>query len=155
MPGVVVTPPVHGKTSLMKRIRESQELQQMSLTLSNPDATVEQIGKAGVRTFVMMYGGKKNDSLNCLRHAKFMEMITSSKLTSLDPQKLPLTERAAYFHSLRVHLQVMLWQDLESNDFNPEEWGWKLDGPVLQPIMTDQAPAPESLKFVRCNCKLS
>ena len=84
----------HGKTSLTKKLQESEELQQISLMMSDPHMTAEQIGKAGIRVFVMMYGGKKKDSLNFLRHAKFMEMITSSK-SSLDPQKLPPTERAA------------------------------------------------------------
>jgi hypothetical protein len=41
--------------------------------------TAEQIGKAGIRVFFMMYGGKKKD-LNFLRHAKFMEMAISSKI---------------------------------------------------------------------------
>ncbi len=67
-----------------------------------------------------------------------MEMITSSKL-SLYPQKLPPTERVAHAEgvahmpSLRVHLRVVHWRDL---DFDPEAWGWKLDGTVLEPVMT-------------------
>ena len=76
----------------------------------------------------------------------------------LDPQKLPPTERAAYFHSLRVHLQLMLWKNLTHHDaqMDPEQRGWKLEGTVLTPVMTDIAAAPESLlKFVRCKCKLS
>ncbi len=35
-----------------------------------------------------MYGGKKSDSLNSLRYAKFMEMVTSSKSPrSFHPEK--------------------------------------------------------------------
>ncbi len=49
----------------------------------DPGATDEQIGEAGVRLFVIVYGGKKEDSLNTLRYAKFMEMIVSTK--KLDP----------------------------------------------------------------------
>ena len=125
--------------------------------MSDPHATTEQIGKAGTKVFIFMYGGKCRDSLNGLRYAKFMEMVTSSRM-SIDPQKLPPTENAAYFHSLRVHLQVVLWKKLVNydNDLNPERWGWKLDGIMYTPIMTDLAAAPESLlKFVRCQCKLS
>ncbi len=145
----------HGKTNLLKKIKESEELKQISVLMSDPYMTAEQIGKAGIRVFVIMCGGKKSDSLNSLRYAKFMEMVTSSK-SSLDPQKLPPTERAAYFHSLRVHLQVILWRKLTNNDLDPQQWGWKLDGTVLVPIMTDLAAAPESLlKFVRCKCKLT
>ena len=32
---------------------------------------------------------------------------------------------------------------------DPEQWGWKLDGTLLTPVMTDMAAAPETLlKFV-------
>ena len=69
-----------------------------------------------------------------------------------------ITARAAFFHSLRVHLQVILWKKFvnDHDDLNPEQWGWKLDGTMFAPIMTDLAAAPENLqKFVRCKCKLS
>ena len=75
--------------------------------ISELNATVEQIGEAGTRLFVITYGGKEDDSLNSLRYTKFMEMVSSSK-APLDPQKLPPTERAAHYHSLRVHLQVII-----------------------------------------------
>ena len=39
---------------------------------------------------------------------------------------------------------------------DPEQWGWKLEGRMLTPVMTDIVAAPESLlKFVRCKYKLS
>ena len=67
--------------------------------MSEYSATTEQIGKAGTRLFVITYGGKQEGSLNSLWYIKFMEMVSSSK-ASLDPQKLPPTERAAHYHSL-------------------------------------------------------
>ena len=143
-----------GKVSLMKKLKQSEEIQRISQLMMDPGATDEQIGEAGVRLFVIVYGGKKEDSLNTLRYAKFMEMIVSTK--KLDPYKLPPTARAAYYHSLRVHLQVILWKELAVNSLNPTLWGWKLDGSMLHPVMTDIDPAPESLlKFVRCKCKLT
>ena len=86
-----------------------------------------------------------------------MDAITSNS-TSLDPQKLPPTERAAYYHSLRVYLQIQVWERLSirDDDLDPQQWGWRLDGSVLIPIMTDLDAAPKSLlKFVRCKCKLT
>ena len=122
--------------------------------LQNCIATVEQVGEVGVRLFVIVFGGEQSDSLNSPRYAKFMEMVASAK--NIDPQKLPPTARAAYYHSLRVHLQVILWKELTTDSLDPLIWGWKLDNSKLQPIMTDLEPAPESLlKFVRCKCKLS
>ena len=103
----------------------------------------EQIGEAG-RLFVIAYGGKQEDSLNNLRYTKFMEMVSSSK-ASLDPQKLPPTERAAHYHRLRVHLQVMIWKKLSKINLDPKQWGWKFEGSVFASIMTDLVAAPDSL----------
>ena len=117
--------------------------------MGDPCMTAEEIGKAGVRLFVILFGGKQNDSLNFLRYEKFLEIASPSK--AIDQQKLPPTERAAHFHSLRVHLQVMLWKRLTYKDIHlaPEQWGWNLDGTTLTPVMTDMAAAPETLlKFV-------
>ena len=76
-----------------------------------------------------------------------MEMVSSVK--TINPQKLPSTARAAHYHSLRVHLQVILWKQLTTHSLDPLQWGWKLDGSKLQPIMTDLESGPESLhKFV-------
>ncbi len=96
----------------------------------------EQEAEEGVRTYV-----------------KYMEMVTSSK--KIEPHKLPPTARAAFFHSLRVHLQVVIWKS-PSVHLPPTQWGWKTENTSLQPIMTDLDPAPEGLlKFIRCKCKLS
>ena len=101
-----------------------------------------------------MYGGKRADSLIILHCAKYMEMVASTK--KIDPHKLPPTARATYYHSLRVHLQAILWKELEVNSINPTLWGWKLEDSMLHPVMTDVDPAPESLlKFVLCKCKVS
>ena len=82
-----------------------------------------------------------------------MEMVSTG---NIDPQKLPPTERAAHYHSLRVHLQVIIWEKLTIDEFDPKQWGWKLNRNTLSPIMTDINVAPENLlKFVRCKCKLS
>ena len=61
-------------------------------------------------------GGIKRCFFNDLKY----EIKTSSK-SSLDPQKLLVPERAAYFYSLRVHLQVLPWRELANNDLNPEQ----------------------------------
>jgi len=84
-----------------------------------------------------------------------MEMIISRK-SGLDPQKLPPTERAGYYHSLSVYLQIMIWRDLIGNDLDPQQWEWKLERNMLIPVITDLTPAPENLlKFIRGKCKLT
>ena len=34
----------------------------------------------------------------------------------LEPERLPPTERCAYFHGLRVHQQIITWSLLDSDD---------------------------------------
>ena len=143
-----------GKTTLMKKIKESQEIQQISSLMSDPNTTKEEVGSAGIKLFVHLYGGKQTDCLNSLRHAKFMEMASCGK--TLEPERLPPTERAAFFHSLRVHHQVISWKELSNEELDPLQWGWKLNEKMLMPIMTDLDPAPDNmLKFIRCKCKVS
>ena len=54
----------HGKASLLKKVKESEEVRQISLTMSDANVTAQQIGKVGIRLFAITYGGKKEDSLN-------------------------------------------------------------------------------------------
>ena len=143
-----------GQGKVVKKLKQSKDVQMIAELMMDCNATVEQVGEVGVRLFVIVFGGKQSDSLNTLRYAKYMEMVASAK--NIDPQKLPPTARAAHYHSLRVHLQVILWKELTTDSLDPLIWGWKLDSSKLQPIMTDLEPAPESLlKFVCCKCKLS
>ena len=120
--------------------------------------TPEQVvGKAGARLFVILFGDKHDDDLNYLRYVKFLEMVYQ-QVKLFTPQKLRPTKRAAHFHGLRVHLKVMLWKRLKHQDleFDPEQWGWKLDGTQPSPTMTDLAAGPEALlQFFWCKCKLS
>ena len=64
-----------------------------------------------------------------------MEMVASAK--NIDPQKLPPTARAAHYHSLHVHLQVILWKELTTDSTDSLLWGWKLHSSKLQLTMTD------------------
>lgn len=141
-----------GKLSILKLIKKNAASRAAADMFLKNDSTPDEIGEAGVKLFISLYGGKNNDTLSCLRYLRYMKM-TSSKL---QPEKLPPTERAAHFHSLRVYHQVQEWNTLEENGSEAVNWGWKLDGSVLVPIMTDEAPAPdELLNIVRCNCQMT
>ena len=48
----------HGKTSLLKKITKTEEIQALSQTISSPEATADQVGAAGVKLFIILYGGK-------------------------------------------------------------------------------------------------
>ena len=72
----------------------------------------------------------------------------------INPDRLPSTEKAATFHTLRVHLQIMFLETLDNDELNPLEWGWSLCGGNYEPISTNTEIVPEQLlHFARCKCK--
>lgn len=86
-------------------------------------AVQEKVGYADRRLLAVVYGGSVNNSLNCLRFSSYMKMCASSTARPM-PERLPATKNAAYFHSLRVHLQVIQWLKLSTDVLDPSEWGW-------------------------------
>ena len=83
------------------------------------------------------------------RYKKHLDRACKS---SFEPGKMPPTECAAYFHGLRVHLQIMTWKilDNDNSEWNPEKWGWySKDNVLLLPIMTDMDVEPENLLKVK------
>jgi len=71
-------------------------------------------------------------------------------------EKLPPTEGAWLEHIRRAHLQANVWsQDLVLNPItlDPVMLGWQLEDGKLCPVLSREAPAPESVvQLIRCNC---
>ena len=84
-----------GRTFLHKNFHGKgfEELQHISSIFSESQITPEDVGKAGSHVFVNLYGGKNGQSLNNLRYYKYIMDAVASNSNSLDPQKLPPTER--------------------------------------------------------------
>ena len=57
----------HGKTSLLKKIKQHKYLQQLSAIISDKDASKEDVMDAGQKVFLIMHGGKVDDTLTNLR----------------------------------------------------------------------------------------
>eukprot|EP00794_Sanderia_malayensis_P012470 gene12470-13758_t len=133
-----------GKSSFLNLVQKSEELREISDTMNNVWANQPEVGKAAVRAFTLMYGGKKNDdTLKKLRYKKYLDMVCKG---SFDPAKMPPTERSVYYHGLRVHLQIVLWKVLDDDiKLRAEEWGWYCKDDQLLPITTDMDVAPENL----------
>ena len=92
---------------MLKLIQKNPLLQEKVSLFGQQSSSMQIISKVGKEVFVQLYGGKNGDSLGELRFKIYMKMVsTSSKVC---PSKLPPTERSAHFHSLRVHLQVMIY----------------------------------------------
>ena len=83
----------------------------------------EDVAQAGEKALMVLYGAKKETSLDSLRQRKFFDKV-SVKLSRVDPSTLPPTSSASKYHSFRVYLQVQQWKGLNCV-LNPESWGWK------------------------------
>ena len=131
--------------------------------MCNPKASQEEIGQAGLRLFVILYGGKQHDSLNGLRYVKFMEMVSSCK-TFIDPE-VPAYRESSIFPCVQGSLtawklHVIIWGNLGGTAINldPREWGWELY--TVRYILyanhhRSRRSARSLLKFIRCKCKFS
>ena len=113
----------------------------------------EEVGTKGIAIFCNLYGGREDLSLNQLRYIRYQKMV--ARCSNIEPERLPPTERAAHYHSLRVYLQVIQWDELDNKCCNALDWGWKIRKGIMHPVMTDLAAAPENvLKLIRCKCKV-
>jgi hypothetical protein len=72
---------------------------------------------------------------------------------------LPPTQAAFRPAILRAHYLMMIWSKATVPNPvlpPPENYGWKLDGQALMPVMTTIAPAPHAIiELVKCGCKTS
>ena len=145
-----------GKSLPLRKVQESQVFQECAQVFTTTRSSREEIIAAGEKALVVLYGGKTGDTLDTLRHVKYIQKL-SSCTTTLQPNKLPPTSAAAQFHSLRTYHQVQEWisaTEVASFQMDPTDWGWEITGNVMYPVLTDIAAAPEGLLHViRCNCK--
>ena len=73
-----------------------------------------------------------------------------------DPALLPPSPRAAFFHGVRVHHQIVVWKDLSDVNKEPLRWGWKIQNSSYTLIMTDiKTEPPQLLRIVRLGGKSS
>ena len=53
-----------------------------------------------------------------------------------------------------VYFQFHEWNTLTESALEPKDWGCRLEGASLGPVMIDQEPFPdELLKVIRCDCQ--
>ena len=139
--------------TVAKLVMRTNELQNVSDTFMNQTCEQKIIGQASILAFQLLYGGSPATSLAKLRYKKF---ITMSGRGVINPESLPPTEQAAYYHGLRAFYQIMEWRFFDEDSINPQDWGWKKDGDTLIPIMTTHEYAPSYLQsVVSCTCKLT
>jgi hypothetical protein len=144
-----------GKPTAFKKVTGYKAALPLAEVISSYSSTQDEVAYAGCQLLVMLYGGKSHDTLNSLRFTTYMSLCATS-ISKPVPEKLPPTERAAYYHCLRTHLQVVQWKSLMTQNINAIDWGWVLEEGKLKPLSTDLEPAPaDLLKVIRCGCKSS
>ena len=97
----------------------------------------------GLKAMVIFCGGKLNVDLMQLRYNVLVNETLAAK-TFVSPERLPRTESATSYHSMRTYLQTMIWMRI-SGDMDPREWGWKEEGGKHIPLLTENPAAPEFL----------
>ena len=141
-----------GKLSRLKLLEESKDAREEADVFLQNNVSPEAVYIAGRKMFVMLYGGKNSDSLTYLRYIKYMKMASSA--AKVKPESLLPTEQAAMFCIYRIYFQLHKWNTLMESTLDPKYWGWRLEGNLMVPVLTDQEPAPdELLKVIRCNCQ--
>jgi len=141
------------KKRILQLLR-SKEIQDIVKCFGGMSSDQDSIGNADSALTVKMFGGNPDTTLRQLRYHKYMESIATH--SSLQLELLPPIERAIYFLSLRVHLQVCQWRFLSLDYVDLIKWGWQKYVDTLKPIKTDLQPAPEIiLNFIRCKCRSS
>ena len=152
-----------GKSLAVKKIQNSKHFRDQASVFCKKSGQ-EAVVQAGERAVACLYGGKDGETLDSLRHIKFVQKVAVSTNT-VQATALPPTSAAAKYHSMRVHYQVAEWMQIqtalqgEAEDMppmNPTDWGWQIREPqnVLIPVYTDKPPAPPHLlQSIRCKCQ--
>ena len=87
-----------GKVSLLKLFRKCELFRSASKAFMESTSTVEQVGNAAIMAFKAIYSSDTDLSLQKIRYNKYMDMSCQGVI---QPERLPPTERAAFFHGLR------------------------------------------------------
>ena len=140
-----------GKAAVLKKFRTNKALQQTAKVFDSVSASAEEIQLAGEKALVIMYNGKKDETLNALRLSRYCEKVAKS-LNRVEARSLPPTSAVARYHSYLVYLQICQWKSLHCT-LREESWGWEVTESGFVPIFTDLPPAPaDLLKIIRCDC---
>ena len=102
----------------MKKFLNNEQFKTSLFPFSNDGCSQTEIAEAGERVLLLLYGGDVNSNLNDLRYSTFCRK-TLVNTKAVQPETLPPTSDAAYFHSLRVYHQVQSWK---GNNLPAEEW---------------------------------
>lgn len=150
--GCDTTSHIHGigMSTAFKKLMNSDELQNVAEIFCKEDRTQAEIEDAGKKAILLLYGCRKDETLQELRYRVFKEKVASSK-TFVKPERLPPTESAVKYHAFRTYFQILQW--MKKNTEDACSWGWLNRNNEYFPKLSDLPPAPSSLlSLIRCKC---
>ena len=96
-------------------------MQQISKTFRNNESTPDVIGKASETGFKCIYNCAVEKYMTKIRYQKYADMSCRG---NIQPEKLPPSERACFYHGLRTFSQIMEWKNIdEERGLNLLDWG--------------------------------
>jgi len=133
-----------GKINHFKLLEKYPDLQQVISIFNNPNSAQDEILKSGENYVLKLYGAPDEEhSINNYHYISCFK-------TKFNLAGLPSTQESLKQHLFRTFHQVQTWYGRE---INAEHWGWKLTNNGLQPIFTNDEPAPKSiLENISCGC---
>ena len=127
-----------GKLTALKVI-QNNDIAGLDTVLGREDATLDQIKKTAEEFFQAFYGQKKAASLNNARCRVYKSRKKNPALKNLPP-----TGQNLLLHTLRAHLQMLLWKAADKDKppaaaSDITNFGWEItqDGAVM-PSISDQ-----------------
>ena len=111
-----------GKNQSSKKMHGDPILCTSADTFSAPNQSHHVIESSGKIAMLAIYIGRKTDDLSNLRCSVLCRKAISSK-TYVTPERLPPTESATKYHSMRVYFQIMVWMG-KAGDKDSTNWGW-------------------------------
>lgn len=150
--GCDTTSHIHGigKSTAFKMLRNNKEFRKQAHIFCSPNRSQEEIAVAGQKAVLLLYGGKRGETLEQLRVRIFQEKVVTSK-TFVKPEQLPPTSSAVKYHALRSYHQIQTW--LHTDPMDPLAWGWIQRNNFYFPKFMDLPLAPPSLMtIIRCKC---
>ena len=142
---------IEKKNGFKQIIKREKTLTDCSKLFSIPNQSQDVVESNGCKAMLALFNADQNDSLAYIRYNMLCKKVARAKMF-VTPERLPPTASACKFHSLRTYYQVMEWMGC-CEEMAPSEWGWKVEGDKLVPMMTDKSPAPEALiQMIQCNC---
>lgn len=91
---------------MLKKVVKWNMAEQTNRIMLDKTSTQYEVADAGSKLLSFLHCGEASQTLNVLRYQVYCKFAAVS-LRRPQPEKLPPTERAAFYHLLRVQLQVV------------------------------------------------